>query len=434
MALVDLTRVDPYGPQVEAQGRALAERNRALQGVFDQITNGIQAGRARRQRQDEIDRNFRDREYAIIDNATSKLVQPNTNNKFTDVQLQQLGQEFKQDFYSAVKEYQNSDKSDEARQAFDQAKQRALESARVISGSLDALGAQMDNWRSLYKDGGINPATDPAVREFMADLNDPNTPPDHYSIEADPETGQLKYVGKTSQSGHDVSFFLDDLANGENQFAPIPKVDMPAVVQNLMQGVTAIKKQEEREWGVAEVTDWDAIGNALDGRMEQLLADDDSMRAIAGGLGYTYEELQNTDPEDLKREIKTELMQQIEYLTPHEVNDQIANTQRERQAIANRSQMVNNASNIRSAIAGNDFAAYENQPAILKGLKGNIASIKTLDSGKVEVTVRSGQKGGAKQVFEPNDPQLYAILGGGDYSAAAAGLQELNRIDQLLLQ
>ena len=46
-------------------------------------------------------------------------------------------------------------------------KQRALESARVISGSLDALGAQMDNWRSLYKDGGINPATDPCALESL---------------------------------------------------------------------------------------------------------------------------------------------------------------------------------------------------------------------------------------------------------------------------
>ena len=50
------------------------------------------------------------------------------------------------------------------------------------------------------------------------------------------------------------------------------------------------------------------------------------MRAIAGGLGFTYDQsFRDMDPEDLKREIKTELMQQIEYLTPHEVNDQIAN-------------------------------------------------------------------------------------------------------------
>ena len=432
MALIDITNVNPWEAENRASAQAYAQRNQALQGVFDNISRGIQAGQARRAKQDEQDRAFRDREYAIIDNATAKLVQPNTNNKFTDVQLQQAGQEFKQDFYAAVKEYENSDKGDEARQKFNEAKQKALGSARTISGSLESLGEQMESFRQMYKDGGINPATDPAVREFFADLNDPATPPDHYQIVEDEETGQLKYVGKTTQNGHDVSFFLEDIANGENQFAPLEKVDMPSVLQNLMKGVTAIKKQEQRDWGVAEVTDWDAIGNALDGRMNELLKDDTSFKQIAGGLGYTYEEIMNADPEDLRKEIKQELLQQIEQVTPHEVNDILSNTERQRQAEAQKQQVTNIAVNTRSAIQAGEFDAYQNKTATIKGLKGNIAKIQTLDSGKVEVTIRSGQKGGAKQVFEPNDPQLYAILNGTDYHTAALGIQELNRIDKEL--
>ena len=323
MALVDLTRVDPYGPQVEAQGRALAQRNASLQNVFNQITNGIQAGQARRARQDEQDRIFRDREYGIINAATSQLDQAHTNNKFTDVQLQQAGQEFKSDFYAAVKEYENSDKGDEAKQRFDQARNKALNSARTISGSLEALGEQMDSFKQMYKDKKISPAMDPAVREFILDLNDPSTPPDHYSIEED-ENGRLKYVGKTTQGGHNVNFFLEDIANGENQFTPVEGVEMTDVVKKLMTGVDTIKKEENGQI----MTDWTKMATILDDRMEGMMSDDTEFRRLAGGLGYSYEDIVSMDKDDLKAEMKQELMQQIESLTPHSVNDAVANAQR----------------------------------------------------------------------------------------------------------
>ena len=198
MPLIDLTNVDPYGPQVEAQGRALQQRNQALQFVFDQIANGIQAGRDRRAALEERNRALRDREYALINKETSQLVQPKSNNKFTDIQIQQLGQQFKQEYYDAVKEYENSDKGDEARAKFEEVKQRSLSSARTVSGALDKLSAQMETFRNAAKAGGISDAVNPAVREFMADLQDSEFAMENYSIEPDPETGELRFVGQTS--------------------------------------------------------------------------------------------------------------------------------------------------------------------------------------------------------------------------------------------
>ena len=451
MALIDLTKVDPYGPQVEAQARAQQASANMWTNISDQISRGIQAGQQRRAALEERNMAIRDREYALANQATDKLVQAKSNHKYTDQQLQQVGQKFKQEFYDAVKEYEQSDKGDEARQKFEQVKQRSLGSARTLGDSIDKLGSQMDMFMDQAKNGGISDAVNPAVRSFFADLNDPETPAEQFQIITDPTTGQLKYQGKTSD-GHDVDFFLEDIANGENQFAPIAKADMPKIMNGLIKNVSNITRQEKYDWGTAEVTDWDTIGQVLDGRMEELFSDPTNFKALASGLGYGYEEIENaksgtpfkdedgreiTDEASLRDAMKQELLQQMETVIPHmNVENQtlIQKTKQEQQNLEIKNQATSNALNVRSAIQSGDFGAYENKPATIKGLKGNIASIKTLSSGSVEVTVRSGQKGGAKQTFKPNDPQLYAILSGGDYNSAAVGLQELNRIDQLLVQ
>ena len=130
MALVDLTNVNPWQQENEANARAF-QQNRQ---TWDRINQTIQAGIARRNELQAQDRDIRDREYALANRATDQLVQPQTNNKFTDIQLQQLGRQFKAEYYDAVKTYEASDKSDEAREAFENAKQRSLGSARVVSG------------------------------------------------------------------------------------------------------------------------------------------------------------------------------------------------------------------------------------------------------------------------------------------------------------
>ena len=448
MALIDLTKVDPYGPQVEAQARAQQASANMWTSISQQISQGIQAGQKRRAALEERNMAIRDREYALANQATDKLVQAKSNHKYTDQQLQQVGQKFKQEFYDAVKEYEQSDKGDEARQKFETVKQRSLGSARTLGDSIDKLGESMDAFMDQAKNGGISDSMNPAVRSFFADLNNPELPADHYQIVTDEATGQLKYQGKTSD-GHPVDFFLEDIANGENQFAPVAKVDMPKLVQNLMQGVPDITKKVKQDWGTAEVTDWGTIGDTLSGRMDDMFKDEDNFRSIAAGLGYGYEELEKAkngeafaDEQEegeeinsidtLKDAVKRELLQQMEVLIPHKNNTiQINQQEQANQEVI--TQSVNQAQGFQEVLGGNDFTQFENKQATVKGLKGNIHTVEN-KNGKVTIKVRSGQKGGAQKTFDTTDPKqlasLYATLYGIDYTQAAAGLQQLNRINQ----
>ena len=331
MALVDLTNVNPWAQINESTARA----NEQNQRTWAQLQNTLDKAAARRAATRERNQTLRDREYALANQETSQLVQASTNNKFTDMQLQQLGQQFKSEYYNAVKAYDQSDKSDEARQAFEEAKQRSLGSARVISGSLDKLTAQMETFRQAAKTGGISDATNPAVREFMADLQDPEVAMEQYSIEPD-DQGQLRYVGTTS-GGKEVNFLLDDIANGENAFAPIPQADMPTIVSGLTKDLANIKKQERTEWGVVEQRDWSTLGNELNSRFDKYLEDPTNFKSVAAGLGFGYEEFTAaeagepikgvaadgseydiTDLDSLKAAVKQELMDQVEATVPHE--------------------------------------------------------------------------------------------------------------------
>ena len=169
MALVDLTNVNPWRDVNEATARA----NEQNQRTWAQLSATLDKAAARRADLNARNQKLRDDEYALATKDTSQLVQADTNNKFTDIQLQQLGRQFKSEYFNAVKAYESSDKSDEARAAFEDAKQRSLGSARVISKSLDSLTGQMETFRRAAATGGISDATNPAVREFMKDLQDP---------------------------------------------------------------------------------------------------------------------------------------------------------------------------------------------------------------------------------------------------------------------
>ena len=88
-----------------------------MQNAFNLLNQGLERSAARRAALEANNQQFRDREYALVNRATDQLVQPQTNSKITDLQLQQIGQQMKQEYYDAVKVYQESDKGDEARQA-----------------------------------------------------------------------------------------------------------------------------------------------------------------------------------------------------------------------------------------------------------------------------------------------------------------------------
>lgn len=440
MALVDLTNVDPYREETRAQARAYAQRNASLQGIFDKVTAGVQAGQARRARLDEKNMAIRDREYAIANASTDQLTQAKTGSKFTDVQLQETGRKFKQEFYDAVQVYEASDKGDEARQAFEAVKSKTLGSARTIGASIEKLGDSMESFKEMARKGGISDAMNPSVRSFFNDLNDPETPADQFQIVTDPDTGQLKYQGKTSD-GHDVDFFLDDLANGENQFTAVPKADMPKVVNNLVKDVTNITKRIKQNGIVADVTDWDQMGLQLDGRMDELFDDPDNFKSLASGLGYGYEELEaikNGDgfkdddgrlienEEDLKAAMKEELLQQVESFSPHFNQEvQIAqaeskNEQVEQDKAAKKAIAINKASNLLAAVQDDsaDYNSFIGNKITLNGFEGALYGVQR-DGNKITLQNRKGDKG-EDQVFDLSKPidQAYvtSILSGTDYN------------------
>ncbi len=404
--LADLTNVNPYEGQVRAAQQQAQTSSAIYQDVFGKINQGIQLGVQRRADAEARNMQIRDREYALINKETDQLVQPQTNNKYTDLQLQQLGQEFKQDYYAAVKQYEQSDKGDEARQSFEQSKQKALQSARTISGSLDALGAQMDAFRTQYNNGGISDAVNPAIRDFFADLQDPAVASDNFQIVEDPDTGELKYMGQTS-NGHEVNFFLDDIANGTNQFTPLPKANMPDVMMNLMNGIDQIKKQEARENGtVVSATDWEKTGVALNGRLESLLTDETNFRSIAAGLGYDYQEFEAAKASEggldgLKAEVKQELLDQIESVTPHQEevlfdpNAQPTQVQQAQQAKQLENQRTIN-SQVAEAVGKQDLDYFKNE------LVGRVPGVDdaTIKDGKLVLVKGFGKKAQPTSVYD----------------------------------
>jgi len=434
MALIDLTNVNPWAQELDAQRRANAIRQQAYSGAFDSLQRSLQAGIERRQRQEAQYQQIRDREYALINTETNKLFQDFQGRKVTDVQLQQTGQKIKQEYYDAVKAYQDSDKGDEARQAFETAKQKALGSARTISGALDKITAQVATFQNAYKNGGVSNAVNPAVREFMADLASEDTPEDQYQITSD-DQGRLKYTGTTT-GGTPVDFYLEDIANGDNAFQPIAKQDMPGIVANLAKDVTLLTRQEKYDWGTAEVTDWENIGPQLQNRMDKLLTDENNFRAIAAELGFGYEvfeaakneqltegfavdddiyDISNID--DLKDAVKKELMDQIEYITPHRQNViEVAQQQAPFENAAQTSAQFTQAVESKDA---NAFNGYLGKSAIVNGFKGNIYEITPGNNNKVKIVVRSGNKGETKE-FDLNKPDQLAlfqsIVTGQDYN------------------
>ena len=119
---------------------------------------------------------------------------------------------------------------------------------------------------------------------------------DNYQIVPD-DQGHLRYQGVTS-GGNEVNFSLDDIANGENEFLPVPKADMPGIITDLTSGLAQTKKKIQEEWGVREVTDWAAMGDALDSKFESYLDDPTNFRSVAAGLGFGYEEFKAAESEE----------------------------------------------------------------------------------------------------------------------------------------
>ena len=329
-------QVDPWGKEVESQRQAYAQNRQTLQGAFQMLQQNLSIASERRQNLQDQEQAFRDREYRLVNTATDKLIQPQTNSKVTDVQLQEVGHQIKQEYYDAIKTYQNSEKSDEDRQAFEAARSKSLSSARTINGALEALTGQTEAFRAQYNNGGISAAVDPSVRNFMADLIDPETPSDKYQIITDPETNELKYID-TETGGEQVNFFLSDVANGDNQFRALPKVDMPKAIQGFLQGVSFDKKQIENETGIAEVTDWAAIGNQIDGRLDDFLKNEDTFKTVAAEEGFgwdafdivsRYDETgepyvdidgtEYTSVDEIKAAVKQDIVNKIEAITPHQ--------------------------------------------------------------------------------------------------------------------
>lgn len=456
MAIVDLTNVDPYAEETKTQARAYAQRNASLQGVFDKVTSGVQAGQARRAKLDEKNRAVRDREYALANKETDSLVQANTGDKFTDVQLQEVGMTIKQEYYDAVQEYGASDKGDEARRKFEEIKQTTLGSARTLGSALDGIGKQMDIYKELGGSGEMSDATNPASRSFFNDLNDPDTPTDQFQIVKDPETGKFKYKGTTSD-GHEVDFFLDDFSSGDSDFSPVPKANMPGIMENLMKGVKDIKKQEKRENGVVEVTDWGAVGTALDGRFDQLFKDPKNFKAIAAGMGYDYDDIKNIengnpvigdngekieDIDGLKAAMKEEMLMQIELTTPSEEKyivggdpNSLTNQFKEEKKEELQEKTLDNSRKQFSQIVKFKDGGEEAEKFFRFNLvgKNNVSHTKIKD-GKLQLFSGQGKKAKALDQFDLSNPgdvaRLQEFMGGANRNTSYTAGQQVERSNQ----
>ena len=447
---------DPWGKQVESQRAADAQVNQAITGGFDRLTRTFDALAARKKAVQERNQQFRDREYKIISDETAKLYQTHSGNKVTDMQLTQLGDRMKKEYYDAVKNYQNSDKGEEAKKEFMMIKDRAINSASVVSGSLDNLTAQMDVWKNLYKTDSVSDANDPLVREFIEDLNDPETPLDKYTIVPDEETGELRYVDAAT-GGNEVNFSLNDIAEGKNAFLPIERADMSGIVQGLTKDLASAVKQEKTDWGVVEKTDWSAMENVIDSRIDDLLSEDKQFRAIASEMGYDYQDVEQIrqgqpytlpsgevvddiqDLDGLKAAMRQELKDGIEKYTPHQEKvllDTRATEVDKFKAEQDEAVAAEAAQVFEQAVAAKDPAAFNNylgKPAVLNGLKGLVHSVTPKGKDKVTLTIRSGQKGREDRTFDLNNLDDLALfqstMTGQDYNL----IKQAN-INSLLIQ
>jgi len=170
--------------------------------------------------------------------------------------------------------------------------------------------------------------------------------------------------------------------------------------------------------------------------MDKLLTDENNFRAIAAELGFGYEvfeaakneqltegfavdddiyDISNID--DLKDAVKKELMDQIEYITPHRQNVvEIAQQQAPFENAAQTSAQFTQAVESKDA---NAFNGYLGKSAVVNGFKGNIYEITPGKNNKVTIGVRSGNNGETKE-FDLNKPDQLAlfqsIVTGQDYN------------------
>ena len=72
MAIVDLTKFDPYAADTEGRRRAQESQAKLFAGIANSISSNIQAGVERRRKSEERNREIRDREYALAQDATGK--------------------------------------------------------------------------------------------------------------------------------------------------------------------------------------------------------------------------------------------------------------------------------------------------------------------------------------------------------------------------
>ena len=450
---------DPWGKQVESQRAADAQVNQAITGGFDRLTRTFDALAARKKAVQERNQQFRDREYKIISDETAKLYQTHSGNKVTDMQLAQLGDRMKKEYYDAVKNYQNSDKGEEAKKEFMMIKDRAINSASVVSGSLDNLTAQMDVWKNLYKTDSVSDANDPMVREFIEDLNDPETPLDKYTIVPDEETGELRYVDAET-GGNEVNFSLNDIAEGKNAFLPIERADMSGIVQGLTKDLASAVKQERTEWGVVEKTDWSAMENVIDSRIDDLLSEDKQFRAIASEMGYDYQDVEQIrqgqpytlpsgevvddiqDLDGLKAAMKQELKDGIEKYTPHQerVLEDTRVTEQQKfqqeQSIAQKSQKASET----FSLIGDGNTEYldtslTGKQVVLGGRKANFRSTEVkgniLTVTGISGTGRSAKPVGQKfDLTKPDDIAKMAVIMGIDPTDAYYQARILNNINK----
>ena len=300
MAINSITNVNPY----EVDRRANIQ---AAQNAGQSIGSGIQAlgeisTKAEARRKADEDRAYlnEERHRAILDREQKRdtetfgeLNQATAKSGAIGKQFQKLAADDKSLFVDLTSELEDSGTSRERRAEIREQMGVIGGRAKNIAGSLTKLNENAASWDAIRTDKGISDATPPAARDFMMDLINRDNE-DGYSIVVDEASGKEKFVGKTS-GGHDIDFFVEDVAQGTNVFRAIPKASKDEILGNILKEVPEEVKTIDNAYGAAQQNDTEAMGKQAASVIMKRLDNEEQYRSLASVYGFGYEELQGLE-------------------------------------------------------------------------------------------------------------------------------------------
>ena len=299
MAINSITNVNPYAVDrraniqaAQSAGQSIGSGIEALGDIKSKAEARKQADEDRVFKNEERHRDLLDREQRRDTETFGELNQATSNSGAIGRQFQQLAADDKAAFVELTSKLQDSSTSKEERSEIREQMGMIGNRAKTIASGLSKLNENAASWDKIRTTNGISDATPPAARDFMMDLiNRENE--DRYEIYTD-ENGKEKFKGTTS-NGHEIDFFVDDVANGTNVFRAIPKANKEDILDGIRKEVPDQLKTIDNAYGLAQQNDTEAMGQQAGKVIMERLNNEDQYRSLASVYGFGYEELQGLD-------------------------------------------------------------------------------------------------------------------------------------------